>query len=251
MFVAPEGAGGLNRRVSAWEAAHPRADTSRFYVVDDAVNLFSRDHRKPAEEDVSMFCAAVAHLDPAMIVFDTVARSMAGGDENAAKDMGLVVAAADRIRKTTGAAVVLVHHTGKDNKDERGSSALRAAADTMVKAYQALGDLRVTCEKQKDSEPFLDLRFYLVPYADSIALEAARPDPAADDLRQAIIDALTEASGPLSKNEIRDRVHRHKTTVSPAIDRLLAEPGSPIRTVPGARSKSPKYELHQPQEAGA
>jgi RecA-family ATPase len=51
-------------------------------------------------------------------VIDTLARSMAGGDENAAKGVGEFIAAIDRLRGDHAALVV--HHTGKDGDRERG-----------------------------------------------------------------------------------------------------------------------------------
>ena len=53
--------------------------------------------------------------EPKLIIFDTLARCMVGGDENSPLDMGRAVAAADRVRVETGAAVLLVHHPTKAN----------------------------------------------------------------------------------------------------------------------------------------
>jgi RecA-family ATPase len=60
-----------------------------------------------------------------MVIIDTFARCAVGFDENAAKDMGLVIDAATRLRDCTdNGVVVIVHHTGKDGKTILGSSAL-------------------------------------------------------------------------------------------------------------------------------
>ncbi len=50
----------------------------------------------------------------------------------------------------------MIHHTGKDERrGARGSSALLAAADTMIEARGADLDLLfIQCVKQKDAEPF-------------------------------------------------------------------------------------------------
>jgi RecA-family ATPase len=51
---------------------------------------------------------------------------MAGGNENAPDDMGALVRNIDRLRAETGAAVLLVHHTGKDtSRGARGHSLAR------------------------------------------------------------------------------------------------------------------------------
>lgn len=90
-----------------------------------------------------------------MVVADTLARVMGAGDENATKDMGVLVKHVDAIRAATGAQFVLIHHTGKDaSKGARGSSALRAATDTEIEVSdpgnQAPKEFKVT--KQRDLE---------------------------------------------------------------------------------------------------
>ena len=125
------------------------------YVAAEASESISsriaalRDHFKPGVEpplatipcSVDLFDPR-ADLKPLMalieavggvrfVVVDTLARALAGGDENSAKDMGAFIANVDVIRARTGAAVMIVHHSGKDaSKGARGSSALRAAVDT-------------------------------------------------------------------------------------------------------------------------
>jgi hypothetical protein len=71
---------------------------------------------------------------------------------------------ADRIRKETGATVLFVHHTSKAGEVERGSTALRGAADTMIQVKADDGVVSVICDKQKEAEPFprLALRLQLV-----------------------------------------------------------------------------------------
>jgi hypothetical protein len=88
-----------------------------------------------------------------MIVADTLARIMGAGDENATRDMNVVVKNVDVIRAATRTQFVLIHHTGKDaSKGARGSSALRAATDTEIEVSdpgnQKPKEFKVT--KQRD-----------------------------------------------------------------------------------------------------
>jgi hypothetical protein len=90
------------------------------------------------------------------VIIDTLARAMAGGDENKGTDMTLAVAAMDAIRAATGAHVALVHHCGKDEaRGARGHSSLRAAVDTEIELSRNDGEgistVRVT--KQRDLPP--------------------------------------------------------------------------------------------------
>jgi hypothetical protein len=76
--------------------------------------------------------------------------------------MGHVVHSVREIQRRTDAAVILVHHTGKPKENgstmERGSSALRAAADAMIRVERQGDNIRITNDKRKDdaeAEPML------------------------------------------------------------------------------------------------
>ena len=98
---------------------------------------------------------AASGSDVALIVIDTLARAMAGDDENAASDMtAFIERRASEIARTTGAAVLVVHHPGKDNaKGMRGSTALFAACDCVIKiSKRDGGGGEALIEKVKDGE---------------------------------------------------------------------------------------------------
>lgn len=84
-------------------------------------------------------------------IIDTLSRAMAGGDENGPEDMGALIRGADMVRTLTGATVILVHHTGKDeSRGGRGHSSLFAALDTEIVVSQT-GSVRIaTVTKQRD-----------------------------------------------------------------------------------------------------
>jgi RecA-family ATPase len=90
----------------------------------------------------------------ALVVIDTVNRCAVGGDENSARDMGIFVDAAYKVREATGDGIVLaLHHTGKDKATIRGSSALEAGVDCI---YQTEGDhvgITLKRTKRKDGPP--------------------------------------------------------------------------------------------------
>jgi hypothetical protein len=149
VYVAAEGAGGITLRVEA--LLRTLGDAPGFDFVLSSVDLF--DPNADLEELIALLKAAPA---AGFLILDTLARVMAGGDENAVQDMMTVVRHCDRIRNETGCHVMLVHHTGKDTaKGARGSSALRGAVDTEIEV--APGQISVT--KQRDlpktwSSPF-------------------------------------------------------------------------------------------------
>jgi hypothetical protein len=136
------------------------------------------------EVDALVDCAKSAGLSPRIVVIDTLARCFIGGDENSTRDMGLFVHGCDRLREAfPGATVLVVHHTGKDAKrGDRGSTALRAAADTRIQIWEAKDGTRIVqCEKQKDAERFKTMAFTYRKVRHSIVLEPAKVTQSTDN----------------------------------------------------------------------
>lgn len=131
VYVAGEGAESIKMRVLAWRQKHQT--NPAVAVVPVAVNLLDA---KADVQRVVEACAAVEQhygMPVTLIVVDTLARAFGGGNENASEDMGAVISNADRIRGETKAAVLFVHHSGKDSaKGSRGHSSLKAATDTEI-----------------------------------------------------------------------------------------------------------------------
>ena len=155
-YVVAEGRSGFPRRLQAWRAAHDVRAAGWLYVLQAPVQLMDTG-------EVSELIRALRELpEPVLLVIiDTLARCLVGGDENSAKDMGRFIAGIDRIRAETGAAVLVVHHTDKANRAERGSSALRGAADTLMMIERDGDRLTLSCDKQKDAEEFPGIEFGL------------------------------------------------------------------------------------------
>ena len=77
--------------------------------------------------------AAKVGLIVRWVILDTLARAMAGMEENGSKDMGIAVAGMEVISAALDCAVTAVHHSGKDQaRGERGSNALRGAAEASI-----------------------------------------------------------------------------------------------------------------------
>lgn len=160
VYVVAEGAPGFRKRVIAWERHRGiSVDEHPSHFVTEAVNLLHKD-------DVDQLVTAIQGLPekPVLIVVDTLARSMAGGEENSAKEMGAAIEAIGRLQAEFGCAVLVVHHTGHQNQErERGSSALRAAVDTLIVGTKSDDVVTLTCAKQRNAEPFDDITVRLVP----------------------------------------------------------------------------------------
>lgn len=163
VYVAAEAAGSLTERVAAWRRLNPLVKSAPFAVLPGAVNLLERKTVDRLIDDIQMAAKSCGH-EPALVIFDTLARCIAGADENSASDIGEAIGACDRIRTMTGATVLLVHHAGKDvSKGARGSSALRAAVDVEILIEGLQGTRTATVTKSRDGEVGLKMPFDLEP----------------------------------------------------------------------------------------
>jgi hypothetical protein len=79
--------------------------------------------------------------------------------------MGALIGNAKRIQEATGAAVLFVHHSGKDtSRGSRGHSSLKGAADLEIEVTQDEGGNRMlTLLKVKDGEDGAVFGFRLAP----------------------------------------------------------------------------------------
>ena len=154
VFVTGEGQWGLDQRVEAWQHGHPDndiADHLRFVIAMPAAN---------DQAAIDELCREIDKVttQPALIVFDTLARLALGLDENSASDMGILVNVTEALRDRYRATVALIHHTTKDGKMFRGSSALEGAASWMwMVALNNVAEpnyIRLVCDRQKDAREF-------------------------------------------------------------------------------------------------
>lgn len=155
MYVVGEGGIGVRRRVKAWEYLHNEGNQLKnLYLVNRPVFPV-----RPEEAREVIIAAKQVEAETGqpvkLIVIDTLARCFGGNDENDARDMGAFIEGCDTIKRETGATLLVVHHSGKDEgKGARGSSAFRAALDAEfnVRREGEGGAIILTCTKMKDSE---------------------------------------------------------------------------------------------------
>lgn len=175
VYVFGEGGSGIGKRLKAWQIAKGGYPDRSVLAIREPVQL-----HKEGEAEALLNVINNLQMKPSLVVFDTLAKCFAGGEENNAKDMGLWVQGAFSFQQEYGATVVALHHLTKHTNEVRGSGALKGAADAMVRLKRnAAGIITVECEKQKDAEAFdsFTLRTKVVPEADSLVLVATRATP--------------------------------------------------------------------------
>ena len=114
VYIAAEGHGGLRSRVEAWEVTYYEATNIRF--LPEAVNfLLDLDSKR------LLLALETLPARPRLIIVDTMARCMLGGDENSSEAVGRLIAKLDELRVEFGCTILLVHHGTKNDEIGRAS----------------------------------------------------------------------------------------------------------------------------------
>lgn len=155
-YIVAEGAGGFRNRLKAY-ARHNEINDFEIALLAGAPNFGEK-------KDITDLIHAMrkwGRMD--LIVVDTFAQVMSGGDENSGEDVGRALGHCRTIHEVTGATVMLIHHSGKDEtRGARGWSGLRAAADAELEVARCDNDRVVTVKKMKDGEDGAEFSFKLL-----------------------------------------------------------------------------------------
>lgn len=179
LYIAAEGGAGVRNRLAAFKRERPDMANAPFTLLPIGLDLHGQG-------DALAVCEIIPDEAPALVVVDTLARSMGIGDENTAKDAAMFVKNCDLIREATGAHVMVVHHTGKDeDRGARGSSALRAAVDTEI---NVTSEGEIVCKKQRD-----------MAYAEPLHFSLRTVTLGQDEDGEPVTSAVVEASDPPKK----------------------------------------------------
>jgi hypothetical protein len=156
IYLALEGGAGIRNRIAAARERMALPDTTPLVLVQCPVDLCHGNADAAKVIATIKLIGKRLALPVRIVVVDTLARAMAGGNENAPEDMGALVAHSDLIRDQSGACVLYVHHCGKDAaRGSRGHSSLKAATDTEIEVTRGAerGSIaRVTRQRDMESE---------------------------------------------------------------------------------------------------
>jgi len=113
-----------------------------------------------AEQKAAQTAGAPA-LD--LIVIDTMHAATIGFNENDATESGYVINSMKLAQKELECTILLIHHANKGGLQERGSTSIRAAMDTVVSVSPngTPGRFQLQPEKMKDAEAWPKISFTL------------------------------------------------------------------------------------------
>ena len=150
VYLASEAPASIRSRMQAIKRYHG-CDLADLAMVPVPLNFYRDD------SDANAVIALVRAIEASrgkpvrLIIADTLARMSAGANENSGEDMGPVMARFDRVAQSTGAALLVIHHAGKDAaKGARGWSGIRAHVDTEIEVVERDGVRSAAVTKQRE-----------------------------------------------------------------------------------------------------
>ena len=210
VYVASEAGSSILKRFIGWRDNRLGDPFARIplAVLTRGPNLLASVEIEKLCEQLSKL-QAEAGLPLSLVIFDTLSRSIPGGDENKAEDMTMAVRAADILRDQFKAATAYVHHSGKDpDKGARGHSALFAAADLVLRVMDGCA----TVEKVRDGVAGERFPFTLEPI-----------ELGTDSDGDPVMTCLLNASDTVVMSKERQPTGRNQKIVLPALRDYAAE----------------------------
>jgi AAA domain len=217
-YLALEGGGRFSDRIVAWKQKHlgKHREPVPLFTCDDALNLIT-DHK-----------ALIADIqaqtpDPALVVIDTLNRSLVGS-ESKDEDMAKYIGAADAIRRAFNCAVVIIHHCGHAGERPRGHSSLPGADDAQIAVSRDSNDLiTITTEHMKDDQPGqpLNCRLEVVqvgtdddedPITSCVVVPVDTPTPKPNSGHGGRLTSEQNRFLDILKDAVLDAPAQHKTT---------------------------------------
>lgn len=222
-YLGGEGLAGIRKRFDGWStytgislAEAPLFIASSLPPLHDEMNAAAAIAEIQTIADDLFFHSG--GIEPRLVVVDTLARAMAGCDENSAADMSRLIGCLDWIRQQWHCCVLMIHHTGHgENTRERGrgSSAYYAALDSELLVTSDGLRVQARSTKEKDwgrpAELVLDRHLVEVPVGDALETTLA-------------LDAVPDLDERARASALRHEIQRLKAAGLP-IRAIAAELG--------------------------
>jgi hypothetical protein len=182
LYLAYEGRGGLTKRAQALRRKYGDADVP-LYIAGASYDL-----RSPSGRQALGQLMGELPEKPCLIVIDTFAHALMGGDENSAQDVGAFNIGVAALIEATGACVLILHHPTKTGNSARGSGALLGAIDTELEIV----DHQVRSTKQREVELAQPIGFKLTPVTVGMDEDGA-------EMTSCVVDSAPVSSQPTTR----------------------------------------------------
>ncbi len=150
IYLACEAPASIRSRMQAIKKYHG-CNLENLAMVPVPMNFYTNDQDAYDVIELVRAVEAIKGQPVRLIIGDTLARMSAGANENSGEDMGPVMARFDQVATATKAALMIIHHNGKDAaKGARGWSGIRAHIDTEIEVIEKDGIRMVNVTKQRE-----------------------------------------------------------------------------------------------------
>jgi len=230
VYAAEDSPSNLRARLAALAAQRNRGlkDLDLRVITADLIRLDHPQDQERLRETVSLY-------HPALLVLDPLVR-LHSQDENQSGPMASLLGYLRQLQRSTGTAVLVVHHirkgvsTAGTGYNLRGTSDLYAWVDSYV-CLQRHGDRIAISAEHRTAAPLRPLPIELVPAPDSTCAPGLRItgqdiEPVElnhDVLRRRLLEVLKEAPRPLKTEEIRQKLQVRKQRVTKILKDLCEE----------------------------
>lgn len=214
----------LRTRFEGLAIAHAcKPEAIDVYFIDMPVVRLDR------HEHIQRLRASIEQCKPRLLVLDPFVRLVGGIDENSASDVSSVLGSLRAIQRELDVAILLVHHARKSPaatpyQAYRGSSDFSAWSDTNLFLSRNAKRLVLNVEHRSAPSPdpiHLQLEQepapHLVPLGEPLS---QRQPPQPDPLANEVVALLQNAARPLTTLAVRDRLHRRKSDIIKALEKL-------------------------------
>ncbi|WP_341632087.1 AAA family ATPase [Sphingomonas agri] len=163
VYVAAEGQKGLRNRIVAFKRHYGLAGPIPLALIPTPIDLYNSAADQAALCDAVRAAAARYEEPPALIVVDTISKTIGAGKENT-DDLAVYVANCGALASAFECCVIPVHHRPKDaeSTEPRGHGSLKGGMDTVI-LVEGGKPKRARITKQKDDEERELLLFNLQP----------------------------------------------------------------------------------------
>jgi hypothetical protein len=153
IYIAGEGYAGLQKRIQGLCLKYGIDHPENFFISNQAIDLNNTDSMNELAGILPKEC------NIELIIIDTLNRNCSA-DENSAKEMSKVIHHCDILKSSTGASILVVHHSGHSTDNRvRGSSSIKGAIDVELMVSKKESDITLKNTKMKDFNEFEPLSF--------------------------------------------------------------------------------------------
>ena len=129
VYLAGEGVSGIRKRLGAYDQSKHGGTLAGvpLFLSNRGSRINEQEELGKLEAEINILQKDVGNIG--LVILDTFQRCFSG-DENSAQEVNKFIKAADQLIQTFNCTVLMVHHTGRGNKNRaRGSSVLDASID--------------------------------------------------------------------------------------------------------------------------